>query len=271
MAIINIPDAPAIGLPENTKSSGKRVDFKPDDFALAIETKGYLLLWERAIECPCTPVTTQTEQPDPNCELCKGIGVIYFGASDAQILSEYTLNDLQQHLVDTTGGMVIRGLINTVTSKQNPYDVIGKWVEGSANLTVRHENRVGYYDKITSLDSRIVFKEVIVADGTNTLPTRYPVIGVNYMRTVDTEYTSGAEFYIENGVITWHPGNVPDENTRFAVHYLCHPTWLIIEHPHAVRVTSNLFKTKTPTTPTGEPRQLPIQAAMRYDFMPSPE
>lgn len=271
MPTITMPAVPALGIPAGVKEQGQRVDFKVEQFELAIETKGYLLLWERAAQCPCSPVTTQTEHPDPNCDLCKGVGVIYFGAPEAQVIDNYQLTELQQHMVDDSGGMVIRGVITSVISRQEPYNVIGNWVDGSCNLTVRHENRIGYYDKVTSLDSQIVFSEVLIADGTNTLPTRYPVIGVNQLRTVNTVYTTGVEYAIEDGVITWYAGYEPDEDTRLSVHYLCHPVWLVVEHPHAARVTLNKFKTATPTTPTGDPKQLPIQAMIRYDFVPAPE
>jgi hypothetical protein len=269
MAVIQIPEGPSLGIPDGVKQS-RRVDFRAIEFDLAIETKGYLLIWERSMDCPCTPVSIQTENPDPNCPLCKGKGWIYFGASNEQVLTQYTLDELQRTMLVNSGGMIIRGLITTVTSSQEPYEVTGKWAKGSANLTVRSQNRLGYYDRITSLDSQIAYYEVIVADGSSTLPTRYPVIGVNNIRSVSSVYRSGSEFAIENGVITWYPGFAPIANTRISVHYLCHPVWLIVEHPHSVRVTSNRFKKETPTTPAGEALQLPIQALMRYDFLPDP-
>ena len=268
MSVVTIPDSPSLGIPVGMKQAGQRVDFRVDNFDLAIETKGYLLLWERSIPCPCSPVVAQTEQPDPNCDLCKGVGWVYFGASESQMLTYYTLTELQQYMLENSQGMIIRGLVTSVTNKDTPFDIIGRWQEGSANLTVRHENRVGYYDKITSLDSQIIFSEVLIADGSAVLPTRYPVIGVNHARSITTEYKCGADFVIENGEINWYSGSIPVSDMRISVHYLCHPVWLIVEHPHATRVTSNKLKTSTQSTPTGEAKQLPIQAMMRYDFLP---
>jgi hypothetical protein len=268
MPTVTIPDYPVLGVPEGVKQAGQRVDFKLDQFSLAIETKGYLLLWERSLECPCAPVTTQTEQPDPNCDLCNGQGWIYFGAPEAQVLDNYALTELQQYMLDSSGGMVIRGLKDSITNKENPVDPIGKWAEGSAHLTVRHENRLGYYDRITSLDSQIVYSEILITDGTAILATRYPAVGVNYLRSVDKVYTIGVEFQIENGVVTFYSGQIPDANTRLAIHYLCHPVWLVVEHPHASRVTLNKFKTSKPTSPAGDAKQLPIQAMIRYEFLP---
>jgi hypothetical protein len=268
--IITMPDVPQLGVPEGVKQAGQRVDFKPDQFDLAIETKGYLLLWERAALCPCTPVATQTEQPDPNCTLCHGHGWLYFGASEAQVLTNYTLTELQQQMLDDSEGMIIRGVITSITEREDPVDKISRWVEGTANLTVRYGNRIGYYDKLTMLDAEIVFSEIIETDGTNILPTRYPVVGVNQLRSVSKIYNIGVDFHINKGVIEWLPGYIPSSEIRLAIHYLCHPVWLVVEHPHAARVTLRKMKTPSPTTPTGDARQLPIQAMIRYDFLPEP-
>lgn len=261
---------PVLGVPEGEKQAGQRVDFKPNQFDLAIETKGYLLLWERATWCPCAPVTIQTEQPDPNCELCKGQGWTYFGAATSQNISGYELTDLQEQMRQDTGGMIIRGIITSVSNQQNPVDVLSNWLAGTANLTVRAENRIGYYDKATLLDAEIVYSERIVADGTAILDTRYPVICVNQIRTTDSVYKEGTEFDISKGVVTWRDGHIPEADTYISIHYLCHPVYLVVTHPHAARLTSLKFKTSSPKTPTGDPRQLPIQAVIRYDFVPEP-
>lgn len=268
MPTITMPEVPQVGIPEGTKQTGKRVDFRPEYFDLAIETKGYLLLWERAAICPCIPVVTQTEQPNPNCPLCKGSGWIYFGASEPQDLSKYQFDELQKKLITNSGGMIIRGIITAITANENNLDVMSRWVQGSANLTVRNGNRLGYYDKITTLDAEIVFSQVLECDGTNVLTTRYPVVGVNLIKSLDKVYTIGVDFHIDSGVIVWLPNYIPAKGVRVTVHYLCHPVWLIVEHPHAARVTLKQFKTTYPRTPTGDARQLPIQAIIRYDFLP---
>lgn len=270
MPVINMPDYPALGVPSGVKQAGQRVDFKPTQFELAIETKGYLLLWERATWCPCSPVTTQTEQPDPNCTLCKGMGWIYFAAPSAQDLSDYEFGELENQLITDTGGMVIRGIVTAIANQPDPLDVMSNWVRGSSNLTVRYENKLGYYDKVTALNAEIAFSEVVTTDGTEILPTRYPAVGVNYLRSVDTVYRIGVEYEINKGVVTWRTGYVPSTDTRVGIHYLCHPTWLVVEHPHAARVTPVKFKTPSPKTPTGDPEKLPVQALIRYEFLPDP-
>lgn len=262
--------APVLGVPAGTKQAGQRVDMRVEQFDLAIETKGYLLLWERSNPCPCAPVSSNTEQPDPTCDMCNGSGFYYFGRSEAQDLDGYEFDELQQEMIDTTEGFIIRGLITSIVSKQDPVTVIGNWVEGSSNLTVRHGNKLGFYDKVTSLDSQIVYTEVVETDGTAVLATRYPSIEVNRLQSVDTIYLVDVDFTVEKGVVTFIAGKIPLTDLRLSIHYSCHPVWLIMEHPHAARVTSKKFKTADPSTPTGEAAQLPIQALVRYDFLPEP-
>jgi hypothetical protein len=269
--IITMPTVPQLGIPTGMKEAGQRVDFRPDQFDLMIETKGYLLAWIRACVCPCTPVVSQTEQPDPNCDLCHGQGWFYFGGNTTQDFSDWELTDLQKNIIADNNAMVIRGIITGISASQDPVDKLGNWVSGTMMLTVRHQNKLGYYDKIIALDSEIAYSEVIEADGTNYLSARYLMTGINQLRSESTIYTADADYrLLGSGRIEWLI-TAPTSGTRLAIHYLCNPTWLVIEHPHIIRTTSRKFKTTAPKTPQGDPRSLPIQALMRYDFLPEPE
>ena len=91
-----------VGLPDGVKEAGRRVDFKPDAFTLAIETKSFgRLAWTQACYCPCVPNNDQTDQPDPNCDLCDGHGWLMFrpaiAETDPKVLGD--LNPLQAKLV----------------------------------------------------------------------------------------------------------------------------------------------------------------------------
>lgn len=270
--IITMPPVPALGVPAGMKQAGQRVDFRPDQFDLAIETKGYLLAWTRACVCPCEPVSEKAKgMPDPNCPLCHGDGWFYFGGHEAQEAEQIgTLDEIQQAIVDESGAMVIRGIMTSIANQFNPWDKLGNWMSGSSQVTVRHQNKLGYFDKIVGLDVDIAYAEVIVTDGSQALETRYKVTGINLIRSEDKVYTPDVDYKIVKGAITWYPGKIPETGIRLSVHYLCHPTWLVVEHPHAARVTSVKFKTANPKTPTGDPRKLPVQAIVRYDFIPGP-
>src|SRR4030042_494975 len=168
-----MPAVPELGLPAAEKDAGQRVDFKPDKFDLLIENKGYLIAWTRACVCPCAPVATQSDQPDPNCELCKGKGWFYFGGSQVQDLSGFRFSDVQTKIIQDANAMLIRGILTNVMNQYDTLDRLGNWQAGTMNLTVRHQNKLGLYDKIVVLWPEIVYSEVVVADGTDVLRTRY--------------------------------------------------------------------------------------------------
>jgi len=262
---------PASGIAGNTdtKYEKRRPDMNAKLFDAVIEQKGYRLAWTRATECPCASVNDQTKQPDPNCVLCKGTGWFYFAPSEPVVSSKVgPLNPLQQSIVANKCG-VIRGIITGIRSNREPFGEIGNWQWGDVTITVRPQNRLGHYDKLIHLDSEIVYVEAFDAD-VPTLPikTRYPVNQVNLLRSLAKEYVPGVDFTLVAGVLTWLPGKGPVKGSRLSLHYLTHPTWLVIDHPHAIRMSMRKVKVKDPLTPQGDPQQLPIQAHGRLDFLP---
>ena len=260
---------PASGIAGNTdlKYEKRRPDMKAELFDALIEQKGYRLAWSRATECPCASVNEQTRLPDPNCLLCKSTGWFYFAPNTPIKTAKVgPLNPLQQKLVDKAG--VIRGIISGIRSNREPMGEIGNWQWGDVTITVRPENRLGHYDKLIHLDSEIVYVEAFDS-GELTLPvvTRYLVNQVNLFRSVVQEFVAGTDFTLIAGVITWLPGKGPEKGTRLSLHYLTHPTWLVIDHPHSIRASMRKLKVKDPLTPQGDPQQLPIQAHARLDFL----
>lgn len=267
---LTMPVAPVLGMPAGEKEAGQRVDFKPSKFDVVIETKGYLLAWTRATVCPCAPVATQTEQPDPNCSLCGGGGWTYFGGNVTQDfdVEEWDLDVIQTKIITDSGAAVIRGILSGIRSKQEPYDKLGNWVEGAMSATVRHQNKLAYYDKLVCLDSEIAYSEILTADGATTTDARYLITGINYLRSLATVYVADTDYQINTlGQVEWLSGNEPDADTRLSIHYQCHPTFLVVDHPHVIRTTSQKFKTAKPKTPLGDAQNLPIQAAVLYDFL----
>ena len=267
MPTLSLPQAGAVGIPEGLKETGKRVDFKPDDFTLAIETKGYRIAWSRACLCPCIPVNDQTEQPDPNCSLCDGHAWLWFKPAGAVTDNKKIgdLDALQAKIVADYDAAVIMGIMSGLTSKELNYEQVLRRLEGQAILTVRHENRLGYHDKIVNLDSMIVYSQILKADGTSTTTTRYPIAQLNLLRSEDTVYVEGTDFNVVTGDIIWEAGKEPASDARLAAHYHCHPTWVVEEHPLATRVTPVKFKT---LSPVGDQRQLPIHSVIKYEFLP---
>ena len=95
------------------------------------------------------------------------------------------------------------------------------------------------------------------------------MVTVNLMRSESTVFTSPTDFTVDaKGNIVWVTGQEPNKDDRVVLHYLCHPTWLVVEHPHSVRLTPVKFKNPKPATPLGDPQPLPIQAILKYEFLP---
>ena len=265
------PSSGVIGLPTGVKEQGRRVDFRPDDFTLAIETKGYRLAWSRAGPCPCDSVNPQTEQPDPNCPVCEGSGWFYFTPSEAVSTPAGSFTNLQSTVISRYEAGVIRGIMTQGTAEFDPYNKVGNWRDGQMMLTVRPENRLGYYDRLVNLDSEMVYAETLDAGPAteDSLNLRYDCVRINLLRSIDTVYEPTLDFTLELGNVKWLPGRQPAEGTRLMAHYYTFPVWLITEHPHVVRGT--LLKFKKPrvdlTSPQGDQVALPVQALIRYEFL----
>jgi hypothetical protein len=257
-----------VGLPEGIKDI-TRADFRNEKWIQAIEGKGYRIAWSRTAQCPCKSVADQTDQSDPNCSLCKGSGWIFFrpvgAVSNPKIIGP--LDNVQQKVV-ADNAAVIHGVMTSLGNAKKPWEQTGPRLEGMAMCTVRAENKIGYYDRITCLDAKIVYSQLLTAPGPGQLmTTRYPVVEVNLLRTKETVYTEGGDFDLAAGDIQWRPGRGPAATTPLVCHYLCHPTYRVIEHPHSVRVTLTKFKIKQPLTPQGEPEDLPVQGMLKYEFL----
>lgn len=264
------PVAGIIGIKDGEKPI--RTDFTTRIFDNAIEQKGARIVWSRGTVCPCEGLNAQTEQTDPDCELCDGRGWHFFGPKD------YTppekageLDDLQRALIAKDGGAVIRGILIGIGLQQDPVTQLGAWLFGSASLTVRPENKLGYYDRIVHLDSLISFSQILrTGNAAEPIKTRFLVRAVNLLRSVERRYDEGADFTIELGVIRWIPGRAPSAGTRITVHYLCHPQWLVIEQPKVLREETSKAKGRKRVAPVGEPVPLPVQAMIKLEFLVTP-
>lgn len=262
---IVMPPTGVVGTPGPVRA---RADFDPLEFVRLIETKGTRVAWTRATSCPCEFGNTQTQQADPLCEMCKGTSWFYFGpeifVNDPKLIG--TLTPLQQNMVDDSKAAVIRSFMSGFNVDRDAYDRLGDWMHGHVACSVRPENRLGYYDKFVNLDATIVFNEVVKATEPGTpLTLRYPALSVNNLVTVTHRYTGEEIDLDDRGRITFS-SSIPAKDTRLAVHYNCHPTWIIIDHPHAIRTTNIKRRKKSPDV-AGVPIDLPIQAMAKFEFL----
>lgn len=258
-------NAGSLGLPSGVKDK-PRVDFVPDDYVRLIEAKGYRVAWKRAAPCPCAPINTQTDQPNPNCSLCNGQGWLLFkpvgAVTDTRTIG--TLTPLQA--VIATDAAVVRAVMTGLTATKQPYLDIGPRLEGQLMVTMRAENKLAYYDRITNIDSVAVYAQITETDDSGVLPLRFPAVAVNLLRSESATYVEGTDFTVVAGAVTWQAGAVTS-GVRVVCHYLVHPSWRIVEHPHNVRLTQVKQKKPDLVTPAGDPSDLPVQAVAKLEFL----
>lgn len=228
---------------------------------------GYRLAWSSAVVCPCKIPNDQIQQADPTCTLCKGSG--WFLQQPAPTPLDIDrffgpLDDLQKKILADHASPIM-GLMSNFVTNENAWDQVRRRLEGTTSVTVRAENKLGYYDRITNLDSVIVYSQTVEmpAEGER-LSLAYPAVRVNVLRTVSTVYHQDGEFVLNEGDLVWDPAEMPAPGTRLCAHYYCHPVWRVLDHPHSTR--ASLVKLKS-SLPKGKFVDLPVQANVRYEFL----
>lgn len=260
-----------LGAPAAIKPASRRADFTVEEHDTLIEWHGYRLAWSRAAQCPCTPLNGQTEQADPSCRLCEGAGYLYFNSREAQddaLLG--ALSPVQQKIMGQGQARMIRGIMTGLGRGETPYDRLGRLPSGTANVTVRSQNRIGYLDRLVALDAFVVHTQRVntPADPQAPLPLRYLVDGgVNLLTSATQRYMPDEDFVATDGLVRWLPGRGPEPGTWLSAHYNCHPAYLVTEQPHASRLTYIRKAKGGLATPEGTVVQMPLMASVRLDWL----
>jgi hypothetical protein len=264
-----------LGLPPNTKIL--KADFYNSLLLGLVETKGTRLAWSRAAVCPCQSIDGQTQAPDPNCPLCKLTpGFIYFRPEEYAVdaVTEIgKIDDVQKFLIERplSPGVVIRGLITSVARSETAYDRLGDWVFGAFNITVRPTNKIGYFDRITCLDSEMIYSQIVhITEKTGPIELRFPATKVSFCRTTDQLFLQDADFTLdEQGRLVFEKGRRPPFKARLSVHYHHHPQFIVQEHVNAFRESIQRSKVSDADrqTPIGNIQHLPIRAMAKLEFL----
>jgi hypothetical protein len=216
----------------------QRVDFKIDEFANIITQKGYDLIWEKALKCPCLQ-EERSAQPDYNCSLCHGKGWYWYDQIDIQ------------------GAM-------TSFSENVKYNQTGEVAMGTAYLTVLPENKLGFYDRVTNLDSRIRHSEVLTKGTSEKDSLRFQPTDILYCRSIKEEYIAGKDFKFDPNSfeIEWLEGGLrPNTGDRYSLGYEMPPRWIVIDIINVLRDTQ--VKAKHPGITFTE---LPVRALVRLEY-----
>ena len=253
--------------------AGIRVDFDAPEFDRAITNHGYRMIWTRRADCPCAPLSYQLTQPDPNCTLCSGTGYLYFGPQQPQDLSAHTFSPVQQAALTTSGGFLIYALAMPLSSQDKRNDRLGSWLTGGSSITVMADNQLGFRDKLVNIDSRLPYTEVglMPARPSLTLPLRYLISGAVYLCMDETgkRYTPDVDFSVDVGLLAFSDVSAPSPGTRVSVFYITFPVWVVENTSHRSRVQNSVTSDGQVVSPEGSLQQLPIQAQVSLEFIPS--
>lgn len=257
-------------LPADTKATGgRRVDFRPKDFDQFIGVKGLKYWWSRSLLCPCQN-NSQTDQADITCSLCNGHSWLSF-------LPDPTLDGQQEdaygypvELNDLKTAVSIRAVVTGITKDPADFERFGRWIMGTAKVTVQSANRIGYRDRLKARDNTLSMTQLITGDGdTEIIVTGMrsekglftPVAVVNMLRSVAAIYKEDQDFVVtDSGTISWTI-TPPTSGTQLSIHYDFHPTWVVMDHPYAARDTYIIEK-------TGDNfKRLPLNTTVKLDFL----
>jgi hypothetical protein len=221
---------------------GARADFRPELFDAAIYQKGYRILWEQGMFCSC--YTKGSGQPDYNCSTCKGKGYLYFG------------------------GKEIRAVVTSINGHKDQHRA-GLDEVGSAYLTPRSKDNIGFRDKFTFLDFTTRFSEVLIRDedrlGTRIDKLRYPAQDIIMVRSLEREFKRGLEFDLskDGKYIEWREDYLY-EGDQFSILYTTNPVYIAIGPIHELRGTYSMAKAGGLEAFHQLPKQYQIK---REDFM----
>ena len=262
--------------PPLARDPGVRAEWRNDPFEQGIAAHGYRLIWTRRAECPCPPVDDRLTQANPACPTCDGTGSLYFGAESPQDLSGEVFTPVQQEVLRRSGGFLIRGIMSGLSVTDTRNDQMGTWMRGGTSVTVVHENRLSFRDRLVNIDVVMPYTEVVVrpVDVDEALALRYLVSGGIYLvQDQDgVRYRYGDQYIDQAGKIVFLRGQGPTPGKRLACHYLTFPVWLVSNVNHRDRV-QNLVNNSTSggpkVSPEGRLQRLPTMASLELEFIPS--
>ena len=252
-----------------------RADFKPEQFRKVIISHGMDIRWEQAAECPCSQTTGahgfsltgasgDAEQARVDCPACHGKGYLYHSAQ------------------------TIRAVVTGARKEEQRHGPAGatEYGRGQIGITLLPEHLPTYGDRLTIMDSAMIYRETLKRGSGATDTPRYPIsprshdleggqvsFGVRHLIPANAQgivdpagaLEEGSDFTVDGeGAIEWI--NPPNEGDRFSVTYYAHPTYIITNHPHAVRDTYVNVKAPAPYH-----AELPVYAEAQLEFYGTPE
>lgn len=221
-----------------------RVDFNELDFENLINQKGYDILWEQQLRCPCVDPITGRVTPD--CVNCSARGFYYLP------------------------GVQIKGIITHQSKEVNLNDMRGVLEPGEAFLTVTHDNFIGAFDRITNLNSTTIYSETVIYNPNLGNSLRYPPVG-NIVSCITqpgqnvpvVQLVQGTNYTVDSqGNLTFITAMQPQQ--AISIRYFYNPVWIVHADVNFVRDTYVAFQEPVDTFVN-----MPIRVKMRLEALNS--
>jgi hypothetical protein len=213
-----------------------RADFKPEQFDILVQQKGYKAIWEKGMFCPCYAL--ESGQPDYSCSECGGKGYVYFDPQE------------------------IRVLVTSISGRKEQ-EHIGLNELGTAYMTPTSKDQVGFRDRFTFPDFRMKFSQLVTNVGT-TDTMRYNVKEMIAVRSKTTVFKVGVDYRIvgDRGLEWIYPA--VSEGQQYSVLYMTTPVYIAINPIHELRGTYTMYKERGNEVFVELPKQFQIK---REDFI----
>lgn len=144
------------------KLNAFRIDIDDSQFRKQILQHGMRIQWQMASECPCvrslsltggsTTITQNTFEKRPDCAACSGNGWLYHSSQE------------------------IRALTLGSETQPDGFQVFGYRGTGTIRLTMLPEHLPGFMDRLTFLDSVMVYTDIVTRTSATTEQPRYPIV-----------------------------------------------------------------------------------------------
>lgn len=230
------------GQRDQTKTTPKAT-FDPEQFAKAIHGLGLEFHWSRAIACPCSLNDSETYQPDPTCARCGGDGWWYVNP----YLRDERHSDRDYHLV--------KAVFAQAALKPDLYQNFGPFTFADALMTVTDDMRVGFRDRFIGIQQEMAWTETVLRGDTALVPIgksdrttaiqktslRYEPLRIEFVADDSNYYWENVDWKIRRATLSeptrleWIAGRGPASGTRYTVHYVCRPVWIVDDATYGIQ------------------------------------
>ena len=190
--------------------------FQKRNFDTLVEQKGYPVIIEKALVCPCATVSSQAL---PDCRNCGGSGWLWINPTSTKAIVQSMNKDTK--FKDWSGEDV-----------------------GTASVTLFQEIEVGYMDKIRLTEGLTSYTEILKPklydDGVMRARLRYRPVSVEALfrfNTSSTKLTSlviPTDLTITGNIVTIDPTLAAIPNLTITIRYQHNPIFIVLDIPRSV-------------------------------------